>query len=139
VTQVASQSAQFAPFPHDYEYSTDGLTISDPLLTVPNGYHGSAIQQAISGLMRVPSDMFQGLVQPGQPKPYKVVGFEYWSDPNDPGSGYVQRSVDGKPSYKMDTSIVGPDPEAEGVSGVGQRLIPMSIVLNLGISRTSAL
>jgi hypothetical protein len=60
--------------------------------------------------------MFQGLVQPGQPKPYKVFGFEYWSDPNDPGSGYDQWSVDGKPSYKMEASAVGPDPEAQGVA-----------------------
>jgi hypothetical protein len=115
VTQVASQSAQFAPFTHDYEYNTDALTISDPPLTTPNGYHGSAIQQAISGLTRVPSDMLQGLVQPGQPKPYKVFGFECWSDPSDPGSGYIQWSADGKPSYKMGASDVGPDPKVREV------------------------
>jgi hypothetical protein len=140
VTQVASQSAQLAPFTHDYEYNTDALSISDPSLTTPIGYHGSAIQQAISGLTQV-SDMFQGLVQPGQPKLYKVFGFEYWSDPNDLGSGYIQWSVEGKSSYKMDASAVGPDPEAQGGSGVGQRLIPvepMSVALNLHISRTSA-
>jgi hypothetical protein len=141
VTQVASQSTQSAPFTHDYEYNADAITISDSLLIVPSGYHGSAIQQAISGLTRVPSDMLQGLVQPGQPKACKIFGFEYWSDLNDPGSGYIQWTVDGKPSYKMEASAVGPDPEAQGGSDVGQRLIPvepMSIALNLRVSCMSA-
>lgn len=136
VGQVVSQSAQFAPFTHDYLYdnsTTDNHQISDPSRTRPNSYHGSAVQQSVSSLTRVPSDMFQGLG-----KNFKVFGFEYWSDPNDPKSGYVQWVVDGTPSHRLGAGAVGPDPLELGGSGVGQRLIPlepMSIVLNLGISR----
>jgi beta-glucan synthesis-associated protein KRE6 len=71
-----------------------------------------------------------------------VFGFEYWSDPRDPTSGYVEWVVDGTPSHCMGASAVGPDPEAQGSSEVGQKLILlelMSIVLNLGISRTPSL
>ncbi|KAJ3555502.1 hypothetical protein NP233_g12195 [Leucocoprinus birnbaumii] len=133
--QVVSQSAQFAPFSHDYVYGNstpDQFTIYNPALTRANSYHGSAVQQAVSGLTTVPTDMFQGTGQN-----FKVFGFEYWSDPNDPTSGYVEWVSDSNPTYRMGASAVGPDPLTAGGSGVGQRLIPvepMSIVLNLGIS-----
>jgi hypothetical protein len=83
--QVASQSAQFAPFSHDYTYlngTLDEWNIFDPTTTWPNTYHGSAVyvvflllrclrgcveqgfpcfrQQAISSLAKLPPDMFQG-------------------------------------------------------------------------------
>jgi beta-glucan synthesis-associated protein KRE6 len=83
--QVASQSAQFAPFSHDYTYlnnTLDELNIFDPTMTWPNTYHGSAVyvtflllpcfrgcveqdfpcfrQQAILSLAKLPPDMFQG-------------------------------------------------------------------------------
>lgn len=138
VGQVVSQSAQFAPFTHDYLYdnSTEANhKIFDTSRTRPNSYHGSAVQQSVSSLTRVPSDMFQG-----QGKNFKVFGFEYWSDPNNPLDGYVQWVVDGTPSHRLGAGAVGPDPLELGGSGVGQRLIPlepMSIVLNLGISRES--
>jgi len=80
--------------------------------------------------------MFQG-----SGRNFKVFGFEYWSDPNDPTSGYVEWVVDGSPSHRMGAAAVGPDPENQGGTGIGQRLIPlepMSIILNLGISRTSS-
>jgi hypothetical protein len=44
--QVASQSAQFSPFSHDYTHLNDTLdewNIFDPTMTVPNTYHGSAV------------------------------------------------------------------------------------------------
>lgn len=46
VGQVVSQSAQFAPFTHDYLYSndtTDEYTIYNPLITRANDYRGSAV------------------------------------------------------------------------------------------------
>ena len=64
-------------------------------------------------------------------------GFEYWSDPNNRQSGYINWQVDGQQTSSLYAPAVGPDQDAEG-SGVGQRLIseePMAIVLNLGISR----
>jgi hypothetical protein len=44
--QVASQSAQFAPFIHDYVYlndTTDEWNIFDTSMTVPDTSHGSAV------------------------------------------------------------------------------------------------
>jgi len=136
--QVVSQSAQVAPFTHDYLYlnaTPDEHTVYDTSRTRINTYRGSAVQQSISSLTRVPNDMFQG-----SGRNFKVFGFEYWSDPNDPTSGYVEWVVDGSPSHRMGAAAIGPDPENKGGSGIGQRLVPlepMSIILNLGISRMS--
>ena len=61
--QVVSQSAQFAPFTHDYIYlnsTADEWTVYNPSISVPNPYKGSAVQQAVSGLTATPADMFQG-------------------------------------------------------------------------------
>ena len=75
------------------------------------------------------------------------IGFEYWADPSDRSAGYIQWVSDGKPTARLGASAVGPDPvnnpagasgSGLGGTGIGQRLIPeepMSIVLNLGISR----
>ncbi|KAJ7673564.1 beta-glucan synthesis-associated [Mycena olivaceomarginata] len=114
--QVVSQSAQFAPFTHDYIYGNttgDQWTVYDAVKTRPNSYRGSAVQQAVSALSQVPGEGFQG-----SGRQMITYGFEYWSDPKDPGTGFVTW-------------------QGDGGSGVGQRLIPvepMSIVLNLGIS-----
>ena len=63
------------------------------------------------------------------------IGFEYWSDPKDPNAGYIHWQSDGRPSHRVAASALGPDP----LTQISQRLIsvePMSIVLNLGMSRT---
>ncbi|KAJ7437784.1 beta-glucan synthesis-associated [Mycena galericulata] len=132
--QVVSQSAQFAPFTHDYLYTTDTAddwTVYNTSITRPNTYKGSAVQQAVSALTAVPGDGFQG-----SGKQMITYGFEYWGDPTQPGTGFVTWQVDGNPSVRMGAGAVGPD-QGDGGSGVGQRLIPvepMSIILNLGIS-----
>ncbi|KAF7301973.1 hypothetical protein MIND_00763400 [Mycena indigotica] len=135
IGQVVSQSAQFAPFTHDYNYltqTTDQWNIFNTGISRPNGYKGSAVQQAVSGLTNVPGEGFQG-----SGKKFIKYGFEYWSDPKDPSSGFITWQVDGTPSIRMGAGAVGPD-QGSGGSGVGQRLIPvepMSIILNLGISK----
>lgn len=131
---MVSQSAQFAPFTANYLYNTDASswTVYDTDITRPNSYKGSAVQQAVSGLTQVPGTGFQG-----SGKDMITYGFEYWSDPKDPSSGFITWQVNGTQSIRMGASAVSPDQGADG-SGVGQRLIPvepMSIVLNLGISR----
>ncbi|KAG6855509.1 hypothetical protein H0H87_001844 [Tephrocybe sp. NHM501043] len=124
---VVSQSAQFAPFTADYVYlnaTTDQWEIFSPNVTRPNNYRGSAVQQAVSGIVSLRDDMFQG-------------SFEYNSDPNNPSDGYIIWQVDGVQSHRMGAAAVSPDQGPTG-SGVGQRLIPvepMSIVLNLGMSQ----
>ncbi|KAI0674191.1 beta-glucan synthesis-associated [Trametes maxima] len=135
VGQVVSQSAQFAPFTHDYSYvndTADAWTIYDSSVTRPNGYRGSAIQQAVSALTTLPDDMFQG-----SGANFKTLGFEYWANPKNRDEGFITWQTDGKPSVRMGASAMGPDKGTDG-SQVSQRLVPeepMSIVLNLGISK----
>ncbi|TFK35297.1 beta-glucan synthesis-associated protein-domain-containing protein [Crucibulum laeve] len=134
--QTVSQSAQFAPFSHDYIYlnaTADEWEIFDPDRTRPNTYHGSAVQQSVSGVVKTPSDMFQG-----SGTNFKTFGFEYFADPKNRDNGYIMWQVDGQPSHRVWAKAVGPDQGPDG-SGVGQRLIPeepMSIILNLGISES---
>ncbi|KAJ6538483.1 beta-glucan synthesis-associated [Mycena vulgaris] len=133
--QVVSQSAQFAPFTHDYVYgnaTADAWTLYNTSVSRPNPYRGSAVQQAVSALSKVPGEGFQG-----SGKQMITYGFEYWSDPSKPDSGFVTWQVNGSATARMGASAVGPDQGADG-SGVGQRLIPvepMAIILNLGISK----
>lgn len=66
------------------------------------------------------------------------LGFEYWSDPNNRNDGFITWQADGQKTYQIWAPAVAADQGTDG-TGVGQRLIPeepMSIVLNLGISRT---
>ncbi|KAF8886596.1 beta-glucan synthesis-associated [Gymnopilus junonius] len=134
VGQVVSQSAQFAPFSHDYTYNNDSSSwqlFND--LTRANTYKGSAVQQAISSLTTTPTDMFQG-----SGSVYHTFGFEYWSDPKNRGDGFITWQADGQKTYEIWPPAVGADQGTNG-SGVGPRLIPeepMSIILNLGISPT---
>ncbi|KAL0570695.1 hypothetical protein V5O48_011270 [Marasmius crinis-equi] len=130
---VASQSAQFAPFTHDYAFDMAGYTIFDTNKTHLNGYQGSPLQQAVSGLTQVPDEGFQGVSD----RRFVKYGFEYWADPNSRDDGYITWQVDDKESVRLTPKAVGPDKGSEG-SQVGQRIIPeepMSIVLNLGISQ----
>ncbi|THH08101.1 hypothetical protein EW145_g2925 [Phellinidium pouzarii] len=129
-----SQSAQFAPFTHDYDYvntTADAFYIFDTNTTQPNTYHGSAVQQAVSALTDLPTDIFNG--SGGN---FYTFGFEYWTDPRNPDQGYIIWVANGKESLRMGASAVPEDSLPNG-SGVGRRLIPeepMSIVLNLAIS-----
>jgi len=133
---VISQSAQFAPFTHDYLYladTTDQYSIFDTSITRPNDYHGSAVQQAVSALSNVPDTMYQGSGQ----IPVKF-GFEYWANPSNPSEGFITWMSNSQQTQRVSAAAVGPD-MGEGGSMVGQRLIPeepMSMVLNLGISRS---
>ncbi|OBZ77829.1 Beta-glucan synthesis-associated protein KRE6 [Grifola frondosa] len=134
VGQVVSQSAQFAPFTHDYIYGNttqDEWWIRDPSITRANSYKGSAIQQAVSALTNLPDDMFQGSGQVFTP-----LGFEYWANPSSPAEGFITWQVNGQPSVTMGASAMAADQDTGG-SMVSQRLVPeepMSIVLNSGIS-----
>ncbi|KAI0047870.1 glycoside hydrolase family 16 protein [Auriscalpium vulgare] len=131
---VVSQSAQFAPFTHDYLYSNDTSDewyVYNTAISSPNNYHGSAVQQAVSGITQLPDDIFAGSGQK-----FYTFGFEYFADPKNREAGYITWQMDGQPTVRMGATAVGPDQGTDG-SGVGQRLIPeepMSIVLNLGIS-----
>lgn len=123
-----SQSAQFAPFSHDYFYkndTTDAIDIFDTGITQPNTYHGSAVQQAVSGLTDLPADIFNGTG--GN---FYTFGFEYWTDPANPDQGYIIWVANGKESLRMGASAVDEDPLPDG-SGVGRRLIPEEPMVRL--------
>ncbi|KAL0059725.1 hypothetical protein AAF712_013521 [Marasmius tenuissimus] len=129
---VASQSAQFAPFTHDYEFDEAGYTMYDPTKTHLNSYQGSPLQQAISGLTVVPVDGFQTYPS----RRFVPYGFEYWANSNNRDEGEITWHVDGVPSVQLRPPAVGPD-KGVGGSGVSQRIIPeepMSIIFNLGMS-----
>jgi len=88
---------------------------------------------SVSGLTKLPSDMFQGAPN----KRLVKMGFEYWANPSNPDEGFVTWMVDDKLSVRMGAAAVGADQGTDG-SGVGPRLIPeepMSIVFNLGMSQ----
>ncbi|THH28900.1 hypothetical protein EUX98_g5283 [Antrodiella citrinella] len=134
VGQVVSQSAQFAPFTHDYLFlndTTDEYQIYNTSITRTNSYHGSAVQQAVSALTTLPDDMFQGS---GQNQ--RILGFEYWANPSSPEDGFITWYSDGVPTVRMGAAAVGPD-QGDGSAEISKRLIPeepMAIILNLGIS-----
>ncbi|KAH9937930.1 beta-glucan synthesis-associated [Amylocystis lapponica] len=151
--QVVSQSAQFAPFTHDYAYANDtqdAWSIHNQTITRANTYRGSAVQQAVSALTDLPDDMFQGSGQRfttlgarGPPPTvglfadHPAPGFEYWTDPSSPQDGFITWQADGAPTVTMGASALGPD-TGDGGSMVSQRRIseePMSIVFNLAISK----
>ncbi|KAH9006339.1 beta-glucan synthesis-associated [Lactarius hatsudake] len=131
---VISQSAQFAPFSHDYVYSNDTdqeWYVYNSSISRPNNYKGSAVQQAISGVTQLPADVFEGSGQV-----FHTFGFEYFANPKSRSDGYIIWQMDNLQTVRMGAGAVGPDQGTDG-SGVDQRLIPeepMSIVLNLGIS-----
>ncbi|EIW55856.1 beta-glucan synthesis-associated [Trametes versicolor FP-101664 SS1] len=135
VGQVVSQSAQFAPFTHDYLYTNDtqdAWWIYDSSRSRANTYKGSAIQQAVSALTDLPDDMFQG-----SGANFKTLGFEYWANPKNRDEGFITWQTDGTPSVRMGASAMGPDMGTDG-SQVSQRIVPeepMSIILNLGLSK----
>src|ERR1700753_242878 len=55
---IVSQSAQFAPFTHDYLFDTspDKYTIYNRDLTVPNNYRGSAVYVIVITVLTRPTD-----------------------------------------------------------------------------------
>ncbi|KAF8584647.1 glycoside hydrolase family 16 protein [Ramaria rubella] len=125
-----SQSAQFAPFNHDYISlnGTGQATFFNTAITAQNTYQGSALQQAVTALTTVPDRAYAGTG--GE---FVSFGFEYYGDPNDESAGYITWQVDGTPSYAITSGAVPADPLVE----ISQRLVsvePMSIILNLGMS-----
>ncbi|KAJ8496348.1 hypothetical protein ONZ45_g12486 [Pleurotus djamor] len=131
---TVSQSAQFAPFTHDYLYNNGSGEWEqlNTVITRPNRFRGSAVQQSVSGVSILPSDMFQG-----SGRNFKTLGFEYWANPSNVQEGFITWQVDDQLTHRMHAAAVGPDQDPITGSGVGQRLIPeepMSIILNNGFS-----
>ncbi|KAH9965331.1 beta-glucan synthesis-associated [Russula dissimulans] len=129
---VVSQSAQFAPFAANYMYpndTSDEWTVYNPNISRANNYRGSAVQQAISGLTELPSDVFSGGPEPN----FHTFGFEYFANPQSRSDGFITWSMDNTPTIRMGASAIGPDQATD----ISQRLIseePMAIYLNVAMS-----
>lgn len=133
IGNVASQSAQFAPFSHDYTFNDDPSVyiIHNSSTTYPNTYTGSPLQQAVSALSKVPDDAFD--IPGGR---YSTYGFEYYANPKDRDNSFVTWQIDGKPTVTFKPGATGPD-KGPGGSMVGQRIVPeepLYAIMNMGIS-----
>ncbi|PWN52664.1 beta-glucan synthesis-associated [Violaceomyces palustris] len=127
----ASQSVQTAPFDFDYQWSnaTGDASIYDESITTYNSYVGSPLQEAVSGVTQIPDRGFFDAPNPD----FVTFGLAYSPDWDGNGNGYVTWYVDGKPSWTVKGSAIGPSARMD----VGQRTIPtepMSIIMNLGIA-----
>ncbi|EJD45587.1 glycoside hydrolase family 16 protein [Auricularia subglabra TFB-10046 SS5] len=121
-----SQSAQFAPFSANYLFDETQVQVLTPDITQLNNYK----QQAVSALTETSDDIYNAGRGGGQ---FGVFAFEYFGDPNDPANSYITWVSEGRQTFTMRGTSIGPD-EA---TGVGQRLIspePMAIMLNLAVS-----
>ncbi len=132
-----SQSLQVAPFDIWYQpnyglspttypsltqslISIDFVELYDPRLTRMNGYRGGIFQQALSGLVWLNNDWYDG-------KQYQTYSFEYTPGAN----GHVVWYVGSEKTWKVDGRALGPN------GNIGQRMIPMepmSIILNFGMA-----
>lgn len=127
-----SQSAQFAPFSHDYWYdnsTTDDFSIQNEAVTQANTYVGSALQQAVSALTDLPVDIFNG--SGGN---YYTFGFEYWADPSNRDQGFITWQSAGQQTLRVGANAVADDPLPDG-SGVSRRLIPEEPMVSITCSK----
>ncbi|PWN49945.1 beta-glucan synthesis-associated, partial [Violaceomyces palustris] len=127
----ASQSMQTAPFDVNYQWG-DGATqaqVYDPTITEFNSYVGSPLQQCVSSITQTPDRGFQ--LTNGE---FVKFGLDYSPDWDNNGNGYVTWYVDGKKTWTVHGSALGPNPAVD----IGRRPIPtepMSIIMNLGIAQ----
>jgi len=97
-------------------------------LTKWNSYKGGPFQEAASSLTYVDRDDYQ-LTSGG----FGVFGFEYFANPDNRDQGYITWVADGKKSWTMQASSVGPNSAMQ----IGQRLVseePMAMIINFGMS-----
>ena len=109
-----SQSLQVAPFDLLYQYVTTSpiTTIYNSSSTEFNSYRGDTLQEAVSAVTNVDSQVYGG-------NAYATYGFEYWSDQNNRQDGYVTWYSNGQPAWKATAATVGPNSQTQ----VSQRLI----------------
>ncbi|OSX60014.1 glycoside hydrolase family 16 protein [Postia placenta MAD-698-R-SB12] len=123
-----SQSLQIAPFDLGYEFdnSSSVTTVYNDDITSINTYHGGQYQEAVSALTFINSSVYNNTE-------YGIYGYEWYSNPNDRDSGYVQWYSSGEPSWKVTSGSLPAEPSLE----ISQRLIseePMYIIINFGMS-----
>lgn len=128
----ASQSLQTAPYDVAYAWKNTSqfATLYDEDISHFNSYTGGVYQEAVSGLTDIPDDAYELATNPR----FVRFGVQFTPDWNGDGSGSVTWFIDGKATWTLHGSAIGPDPSID----IGQRLIPvepMAIIMNLGMSR----
>ncbi|KAJ7611703.1 glycoside hydrolase family 16 protein [Roridomyces roridus] len=123
-----SQSYQLAPYNLGFHFdnSTQATPIVNSTSTKFNDYKGDAFQQTVSAVTYLQDDVYGG-------NAYGKYGVEWWSDPNNRQSGYINWLNDGVKTWSLSPDTIGPDSDAE----ISARLIteePMYIIFNLGMS-----
>ncbi|CAI5758857.1 unnamed protein product [Candida verbasci] len=127
---VASQSLQIAPMDIWYMPDYDFIEIYNKSVTTMNTYAGGPFQQAISGTTTLNKTWYEMGV--GIDHNYQDYGFEYL---NDESSGYLRWFVGDYPTVTMYSQALHPN------GNIGWRTLskePMSVIVNLGISRNWA-
>ncbi|THH27754.1 hypothetical protein EUX98_g6431 [Antrodiella citrinella] len=127
-TGEVSQSFQTAPYNFNYEFDNDSSAtpIYDSSTTNFNSYKGGVYQQAISAVTTVDSNNYNN-------SGYAPYGYEWWSDPNNRGDGYITWFSNGQKTWTLTADTIGADPTSE----ISARIVPeepMYIILNLGMS-----
>lgn len=127
----ASQSFQLAPFDlaYDWNQSVAILYNEGADATEINTYVGGVYQESLSATTVIPDTAYE--LTGAQ---YTTFGMEYEPDWNGDGGGYITWYVNGVATWTVLGDSAPPRPDID----ISQRLIPvepMSIIMNLGISR----
>ncbi|KAJ7606550.1 glycoside hydrolase family 16 protein [Mycena polygramma] len=123
-----SQSYQAAPYnaQRQFNNASSVTPIQNATATKFNHYMGDEFQQTISALTYIDSSFYSG-------EAYAPYGLEWFSDPSDRESGFVNWYSNGAKTWTLTADTIGPDPTSE----VSARLVseePMYMIFNLGIS-----
>lgn len=126
----SSQSLQTAPFDVDYFWGNTSadITIYNDSETVINTYVGGPLQEAVSCVSLNPARGFSDTQNE-----FVTYGIQYDPDWDNNGQGSVTWFIDGKATWTVLGSAVGPSAEMD----IGQRTVPtepMYIIMNLGMS-----
>lgn len=110
-----SQSFQTAPYNYQYEFvnTSDVTPIYDTSITRLNSYKGGVYQQAISAVSDIDSAAYAG-------QEYARYGFEWWSNPNNRGEGFVTWVSNNDRTWTMTADTIGPDDTVQ----ISQRIVP---------------
>ncbi|KAG8916643.1 hypothetical protein FRC00_014577, partial [Tulasnella sp. 408] len=121
-----SQSAQFAPYNHEYKWdnSSETAIFYSPKFEL-NTYRGGEYQMTTSGVGTVDQQCFELTG-----RCFSVYGFEYKVGVPE---GFITWISEGTASWTAKVTGLGPDPLVQ----IGQRIIPdepLYLIINLGLS-----
>ncbi|KZT06415.1 glycoside hydrolase family 16 protein [Laetiporus sulphureus 93-53] len=122
-----SQSAQWAPFNHEYIWlnTSENEVIANPSISQQNTYAGGVLQQATSVVTETNQECYEG-----ETGCFSVYGFEYVPGFDD---AYITWVSNDKVSWTLNVAGLAADPLVE-ISARPVSQEPMYIIMNLGMS-----